>query len=113
MPTYTSYSTSTTTTTTTPRTSIDKLNPWKSLSSAISIRSSPCGSTLKEPSKTRSLWNSVKRHTREHHESVNAAYATYYGQGVCLDEHCDGRNQELWRYRRGGYLSDHWKGLGQ
>ncbi|XP_014551919.1 hypothetical protein COCVIDRAFT_111625 [Bipolaris victoriae FI3] len=89
--------------TTTPRTSTDKLNPWKSLSSATSITSSTCGSTLKEPSKTRSLWISIKRHTREHHESLNAAYATYYGQGSHLDEHRDGRNQELWRYRRGGY----------
>ncbi|EUC45069.1 hypothetical protein COCMIDRAFT_96438 [Bipolaris oryzae ATCC 44560] len=91
-----------TSTTTTPRTSTDKLNSWKSLSSAISVRSSACASTLKEPSKTRSLWNSIKRHTQEHHQSLNAAYATYYGQGSYLDEHCGARNQEHWRYRRGG-----------
>ncbi|KAF2728212.1 hypothetical protein EJ04DRAFT_516765 [Polyplosphaeria fusca] len=27
------------------------------------------------------VWQSIKKHAKEHHESVNAAYEVYYGQG--------------------------------
>ncbi|KAF1830150.1 hypothetical protein BDW02DRAFT_508279 [Decorospora gaudefroyi] len=79
-------------TATTPRTSLE-MTKSPVTSSSASIGSSQ--DTLKKPSgKARSLWTSVKRHAKEHHEGMNAAYATYYGQSQA------GRGQEVWEYRR-------------
>jgi hypothetical protein len=35
----------------------------------------------KKDSNVSRVWQAIKKHAKEHHESVNAAYATYYGQG--------------------------------
>ncbi|PSN74697.1 hypothetical protein BS50DRAFT_627978 [Corynespora cassiicola Philippines] len=50
------------------------------VTSTISDTSSLLSST-KSPSTAKKAWNAVKKHAIEHHKSVNAAYATYYGQG--------------------------------
>jgi hypothetical protein len=49
-------------------------------------------------SKANKLWTSIKRHVKEHHESVNAVYANYYGQGSLGTG--TGRRQEIWEYKR-------------
>lgn len=38
-------------------------------------------SSTKLPSKAKQIWSAVKKHAKEHHESVNNAYVYYYGQG--------------------------------
>ncbi|KAJ4356482.1 uncharacterized protein N0V89_004516 [Didymosphaeria variabile] len=48
----------------------------------VSLISSTASASAKPPSKTKQAWEFVKKHAKEHHESVNAAYAVYYGQGA-------------------------------
>ena len=72
-----SYASSTTT-----RSSIDTTKSGKTTSNELLIESPILMPHVAKPSsKTRQAWEFVKRHAREHHESVNAAYATYYGAG--------------------------------
>ncbi|CBX97178.1 predicted protein [Plenodomus lingam JN3] len=79
---------------TTPRTSLDMIKtPMKS--SAESVVSS--NTTLGDTSRASSLWRSVKRHAKEHHDSVNAAYITYYGGAVAVST---AKQQEVWQYQR-------------
>ncbi|OAL48141.1 hypothetical protein IQ07DRAFT_89916 [Pyrenochaeta sp. DS3sAY3a] len=76
-------------TATTPRTSIDIVkSPSISTSSLASISSSQ---TLSN--KTKSVWHAIKRH----HEDLNNAFATYYGQGQYSSAV---RQQEIWEYKR-------------
>jgi 3-isopropylmalate dehydratase len=76
-----------------------------------SKRSAACSSA---PTKS-SLWTAVKRHLKEHHDSVNAVYENTYGwaggvrarssatrSGATI-EHRQGKAQEVWRYERGVY----------
>jgi hypothetical protein len=81
-----------TSTATTPRTSISDIKA--PITSSSSVYSSD--STLRESSKAKSIWSQIKRHAKEHHESVNAAYVTYYGHG---QGQLYGK-QEVWEYRR-------------
>jgi hypothetical protein len=71
--------------------------------------------TSKPQSRTRQLWTALKRHVKEHHESVNAVYENMYGYGygrrVVLGEEgvrrvrwtAEGKGPELWVYQRGTY----------
>ncbi|KAL1597062.1 hypothetical protein SLS60_008644 [Paraconiothyrium brasiliense] len=49
-----------------------------SQSSLISSSSEYSGS----PSKVKRVWSAVKKHVKEHHDSLNQAYSVYYGQGA-------------------------------
>ncbi|KAJ4346799.1 uncharacterized protein N0V89_010731 [Didymosphaeria variabile] len=49
-----------------------------SQSSLISSSSEHSGS----PSKVKRVWSAVKKHVKEHHDSLNQAYSVYYGQGA-------------------------------
>jgi hypothetical protein len=90
-------------------------------SSTLSKPASSSGAT-----KARALWTSLKKHMREHHESVNAVYENLYGHGygrrVMLEGEgagrfsvgmergmgkvrwtAEGKGPELWVYQRGVY----------
>lgn len=74
MPSYTPSSTT--------RSSIDTFKSGKSTSNDSLIESPiTMPAVTKSPSKTRQAWEFVKKHAKEHHESVNAAYAVYYSAG--------------------------------
>jgi hypothetical protein len=49
--------------------------------SASSTLSAHSQSSVKSTSSMNKAWKAVKRHAKEHHESVNGAYAAYYGAG--------------------------------
>ncbi|XPS80231.1 hypothetical protein M3J09_012189 [Ascochyta lentis] len=103
----------TTSTATTPRSSIDLVKSNFKISTT-SLSSSSTSQTTQRL-KSSELWQSIKRRVREHHESVNAVYANYYGQGherrvVLGQEHMQGAMQgrsvgkgEVWVYERGVY----------
>lgn len=83
-----SYSTATT-----PRTSVELAKEPVVSSSACSVNTA---TTSTSKSKVSTIWGAIKRHAKEHHEGVNAAYAAYYGAP-------DARRpqQEVWEYKRG------------
>jgi hypothetical protein len=78
-------------TATTPRTSVELAKDSHAITTITSTTST-------SSSKARSIWEAVKRHAKEHHESTNAAYALYYGQGQMRT-----KGQEVWEYKRGEY----------
>ncbi|KAF1917470.1 hypothetical protein BDU57DRAFT_513754 [Ampelomyces quisqualis] len=85
---------------TTPRTSIDlakeaAITTTSSCSSSFTTASPP-------KSKASTIWDSIKRHAKKHHEDVNAAYVAYYGLGEHRREGYGGKSQEIWEYKRGG-----------
>ncbi|KAH8702886.1 hypothetical protein GQ44DRAFT_717153 [Phaeosphaeriaceae sp. PMI808] len=81
-----SYSTATT-----PRTSVE-LAKEAVKSSTSSINTSTISS------KANSIWASIKRHAKEHHEATNAAFDAYYGQGAMRQR----GQQEIWVYKTAG-----------
>ncbi|KAF2190621.1 hypothetical protein K469DRAFT_721525 [Zopfia rhizophila CBS 207.26] len=46
-----------------------------------SARSTSSVDSAKPESNMNKAWKAVKKHAKEHHESVNAAYGAYYGAG--------------------------------
>lgn len=80
-----SYSTATT-----PRTSIE-------LAKEAIVSSSACSVNTATPSKSKvsAIWGAIKRHAKEHHESVNAAYSVYYGAPMLSRP-----QQEVWEHKR-------------
>jgi hypothetical protein len=65
------------------------------------ITSSSSIKTSSTSSKAHSIWSSIKRHAKEHHEGVNAAFAAHYGQGQ--GRTIAGKGQGVWEYKRGQY----------
>lgn len=63
---------------TTGRSSMETTKTGLTTSTASLLSST---SSTKSPSKAKKVWEKVKKHAKEHHESVNNAYAYYYGQG--------------------------------
>ena len=55
---------------------------FESKVSASSTLSADSQSSTKSASSVSKAWKAVKKHAKEHHESVNGAYATYYGAGT-------------------------------
>lgn len=78
-------------TATTPRTSIDLVKtPSISTDTLASSSSSQAYS-----SKAKGIWQAIKRH----HQELNCAFETYYGQG----QHSSAqKQQEVWEYKRSG-----------
>ncbi|EOA83138.1 hypothetical protein ACJQWK_00302 [Exserohilum turcicum] len=89
-------------TATTPRNSTEELKSCVLLSASASTNAPKPESSLKESSKTRSLWSLIKQRARQHHDSLNVAYAAYYGQGAHTNGYANGKKQEIWQYQRGG-----------
>lgn len=73
--------------------------------------SQPSSNAPKPESRTKKLWAALKKHVKEHHESVNAVYENLYGGGygrrAVLGEKVrwteEGKGPELWVYQRGVY----------
>ncbi|KAF2248547.1 hypothetical protein BU26DRAFT_565931 [Trematosphaeria pertusa] len=64
----------------TPRSSLETTKT--SFTTSTTSTSTSTASLLPKPSsKAAQLWSAIKKHAKEHHESVNNAYALYYGQG--------------------------------
>ncbi|KAH3962445.1 hypothetical protein HBH70_162130 [Parastagonospora nodorum] len=80
-------------TATTPRTSVELAKE------AFASSSSSFTTTASSTKKSSGMWSSIKRHVKEHHEGLNGAYATYYGQGQGVQRL---GKQEVWEYKRGG-----------
>lgn len=53
-----------------------------SAASTLSSTSQASQASQTSTSPLSKAWKSVKKHAKEHHESVNGAYATYYGAGA-------------------------------
>ncbi|KAF2187342.1 hypothetical protein K469DRAFT_112305 [Zopfia rhizophila CBS 207.26] len=74
------------------RSSMEDLKSFTTTSTA-SIKSSD-SVTKPKTNLARKTWEAVKKHAKEHHQSVNAAYAVYYGGGRMLEAQNQARQNE-------------------
>ncbi|KAF3036864.1 hypothetical protein E8E11_001863 [Didymella keratinophila] len=95
-------------TATTPRSSVELAKEGLKIETVSLASSQNIG--LPRKSAKSSIWTTVKRHLKEHHDSVNAVYANTYGwaggvraRSSATIEEREAKTQEVWRYERGVY----------
>ena len=98
-------------TATTPRSSVELAKDALKVDTSSLVSYASHTETSQSSGKLNRAWQTVKRHAREHHESVNAVYALYYGQGyerqVLMGGErvraMSGEKRGEWQYERGVY----------
>jgi hypothetical protein len=89
-------------TATTPRSSVELIKAGFKVdtnSFYVPTAQTKCSATGKT-----GFWTAIKRHFKEHHDSVNAVYANTYGwAGAVGARGAQTKTQEVWRYERGVY----------
>ncbi|KAF2015407.1 hypothetical protein BU24DRAFT_421706 [Aaosphaeria arxii CBS 175.79] len=62
------------------RASFETTNTTSTYDTILKDNTTATVSATPKPSLASKTWSAIKKAAKEHHESVNGAYATYYGQ---------------------------------